>query len=215
MAGHFTSYKILYFCSNFMKNYTFGFYIYNRKFNHCGLSNLWVIWQLLFSFSGGASCKEPSCKCRRQRRCRFDPWVRKVPWRREWQPTLGFLPGESHGERSLEATVHRATKSWTRLKQLSTHDIQLHSDVSVGFIIILNLFPQYCTMAASAPTITSVFKVERRRSHVYPIFPLHPESQRFPEISSLAHCYDKFPPTFHWPELCHTATSDCKGGWEN
>ena len=31
----------------------------------------------------------------------FDPWVGKSPWRREWQPTPVFLPGESHGERSL------------------------------------------------------------------------------------------------------------------
>ena len=29
------------------------------------------------------------------------PWVGKIPWRREWQPTPVFLPGESHGERSL------------------------------------------------------------------------------------------------------------------
>ena len=32
---------------------------------------------------------------------RFDPWVRKIPWRREWQPTLVFLPGDSHGQRSM------------------------------------------------------------------------------------------------------------------
>ena len=31
----------------------------------------------------------------------FSPWVRKIPWRREWQPTPVFLPGESHGQRSL------------------------------------------------------------------------------------------------------------------
>ena len=31
----------------------------------------------------------------------FDPWVRKIPWRRAWQPTLVFLPGESRGPRSL------------------------------------------------------------------------------------------------------------------
>ena len=31
----------------------------------------------------------------------FDPWVGKVPWRRAWQPTPVFLPGESHGQRSL------------------------------------------------------------------------------------------------------------------
>ena len=30
-----------------------------------------------------------------------DPWVRKIPWRRAWQPTPAFLPGESHGQRSL------------------------------------------------------------------------------------------------------------------
>ena len=31
----------------------------------------------------------------------FDPWVGKMPWRRERQPTPVFLPGESHGKRSL------------------------------------------------------------------------------------------------------------------
>jgi len=31
----------------------------------------------------------------------FDPWVGKVPWRRAWQPTPVFLPGDSHGQRSL------------------------------------------------------------------------------------------------------------------
>ena len=34
-------------------------------------------------------------------RCRFDPWVRKIPWRRTWQLTPVFLPGESHGPKSL------------------------------------------------------------------------------------------------------------------
>ena len=31
----------------------------------------------------------------------FDPWVVKIPWRRKWQPTPVFLPGESHGQTSL------------------------------------------------------------------------------------------------------------------
>jgi len=38
-------------------------------------------------------------KCRR---CNFDPWVGKIPWKRAWQPTPVFLTGESHGQRSLE-----------------------------------------------------------------------------------------------------------------
>ena len=35
------------------------------------------------------------------RRYRFNPWVRKIPWRRTWQPILVFLPGVSHGQRNL------------------------------------------------------------------------------------------------------------------
>ena len=53
-------------------------------------------------FPGGASGKEHACQCRRQKRRGFDPWVGKVPWRRAWQPTPVFLPGESHGQRRLE-----------------------------------------------------------------------------------------------------------------
>ena len=37
------------------------------------------------------------------RRSRFNPWVRKIPWRRKWQPTPVFLPRESHGQRSFAA----------------------------------------------------------------------------------------------------------------
>ena len=45
--------------------------------------------------------KEPTCQCRRCKRCGFDPWVGKIPCRRAWQPTPLFLPGESHGQRIL------------------------------------------------------------------------------------------------------------------
>ena len=68
-------------------------------------------------FPGGASCKEPSCQCRRCKRCRFDPWVGKIPWRRAWQPTPVFLPGESHGQSSL--VVHMVAKSQTQLSGLA------------------------------------------------------------------------------------------------
>ena len=52
-------------------------------------------------FLGGTSGKELACQCRRHKRCGFDPWIRKTPWRRAWQHTPVFLPGESHGQRSL------------------------------------------------------------------------------------------------------------------
>ena len=43
----------------------------------------------------------------------FNPWVGRTPWRREWQLTPEFLPGESHGWRSLAGTVHGVVKNWT------------------------------------------------------------------------------------------------------
>ena len=53
------------------------------------------------AFPGSPSGREPACKCRRRKKIGFDPWVRKIPWRRKWQPVLVFLPGESHGQRNL------------------------------------------------------------------------------------------------------------------
>ena len=55
----------------------------------------------LGGFSGGSVVKEFACQHRRPRRCGFDPWVRKITWRRKWQPDPVFLPGKSHGQRSL------------------------------------------------------------------------------------------------------------------
>ena len=52
-------------------------------------------------FPGGASGKESTCQCRRQKRYEFDPWFRKIPWRRAWQSTPVHFTGESHGQRSL------------------------------------------------------------------------------------------------------------------
>ena len=46
----------------------------------------------------------------------FDPRVDKIPWRREWQPNPMFLPGKSHGQRSLAGFSPRGTKNQTRLK---------------------------------------------------------------------------------------------------
>ena len=51
---------------------------------------IWLPWWL--------SGKESTCQCRRGG---FGPWVRKIPWRRKWQLTPVFLPGQHHGQRSL------------------------------------------------------------------------------------------------------------------
>ena len=60
-----------------------------------------IKYRIFKGFPGGACGKEPACQCRRHKRFGFDPWVRKIPWKRAWQPTPVFLPGESHGQRSL------------------------------------------------------------------------------------------------------------------
>ena len=56
---------------------------------------------LLLGFPGGTNGKETICQCRRHKRRRSDPWVRKIPWGKTWQPTPVFLPREPHGQRSL------------------------------------------------------------------------------------------------------------------
>ena len=72
------------------------------------------VWKI--NSSNGLYClpwllsrKESTCQCRR---CGFDPWVGKIPWRKKWQPTPVFSPGKSHGQRSWWATVHGVAKSW-------------------------------------------------------------------------------------------------------
>ncbi|CAI9166052.1 unnamed protein product [Rangifer tarandus platyrhynchus] len=50
-------------------------------------------------YYGVSDGKESTCNVGRPR---YDPWVGKISWRREWQPTPLFLPGESHGQRSLK-----------------------------------------------------------------------------------------------------------------
>ena len=57
--------------------------------------------------------------CLQCRRPWFDPWVGKIPWRRKWQPTPVFFPGESHGWGTWWATVHGVTKSWPRLSNFT------------------------------------------------------------------------------------------------
>ena len=56
--------------------------------------------------------KESTCECRRYERHRIDLWVEKIPWRRKRQPTPVFLPGKSHGQKSLAMGLQRAGHDW-------------------------------------------------------------------------------------------------------
>ena len=72
-----------------------------------------IYWPYLYSWGSLVTqmVKSPPASWRP----RFDPWDGKIPWRRVWQSTPVFLPGESCGQRSLVATVHVVMKSQTRL----------------------------------------------------------------------------------------------------
>ena len=63
--------------------------------------------------------------CLQWRRPRFNPLVRKIPWRREWLTTLVVLPGESHGQRSLAGYSHGVAKSQTWLSNYCFHNNKL------------------------------------------------------------------------------------------
>ena len=70
-------------------------------------------------FPGSSAVKNPLSIQERHRSHGSDPWVRKIPWRREQQPTPVFLPGESHGQMSLWATVHGVAKGQRQLSNLA------------------------------------------------------------------------------------------------
>ena len=68
------------------------FTIYVNKSSYC------ISYTMMWSFPVGTGDKESACQCKR---CRSDPLVGKIPWKRAWQPTLVSLSGESYVQRSL------------------------------------------------------------------------------------------------------------------
>ena len=109
---------------------------------HWAGSTPWLLWMMLLWTCVYVTClglpwwlngKESACNASAAEDVVFDPWLRKIPWRRSWHPTAVFLPGESHGQRRLEGHSPWVTKSWTRPKQLSMACIYLF----VSLILIL------------------------------------------------------------------------------
>ena len=79
----------------------------------------WYVSMDLSGFPGCTSGKEPSYQCRRHKRHKFNPCVGKILWRRAWHIISVFLPGESHGQRSLEGYQsmgsQRVRHDWSNL----------------------------------------------------------------------------------------------------
>ena len=69
------------------------------------------------------SCKESTCCSTRYKRGSFDPWARKIPWSRKWQPTSVLLPGKFHEQRSLTGYSpwdRRVRHNWSDLAHTSS-----------------------------------------------------------------------------------------------
>ena len=73
-------------------------------------------------------------KCRRHR---SDPWVRRMPWRREWQATPIFLPGGSHGQRSPAGYA-----SWGG-KELAMTEATEQNTAATRFSVCFPVFRSY------------------------------------------------------------------------
>ena len=79
-----------------------------------------IFYNLLIncSFLGCASGKKSACQFRKHQSRRFDPWARKIPWSRKWQPVPAFLPGKFYGQGSLAGY-----RPWGRKESDSTEHI--------------------------------------------------------------------------------------------
>ena len=103
---HFSSHKLLKQTSFLLfmgENQYIWTWSYKQKLQTFAI--LWSIcppWYVVnWGFTDGNSGKESTCQYRRHKRCGFCPWVGRIPWSSKWQPTPVFLPGKSHGYRSL------------------------------------------------------------------------------------------------------------------
>ena len=116
-----------------------------------GINYLITNFVPILSFPGGSDGKSVCLQCRRPQ---FDPWVRKIFWRRKWQPTPVVLPGKFHGPRGLEGYSPWGCKELDATEWLHFHFCPYHLgmtqrvhrtnlvvvDVFHGYLI-LNLLP--------------------------------------------------------------------------
>ena len=77
---------------------------------------VYIIYKIIYRERIHLQCRRPG----------FDPWVGKTPWRRAWQPTPVFLPGESRGQGSLAGYSPQGLKELDTTERLSTAYTYIH-----------------------------------------------------------------------------------------
>ena len=132
---------------------------------------------------GGLACCSPwGCKqsdmTERLNWTGFDPWVRKIPWRRKWQPTPMFLPGKSHGQRSLVGYTLWGHKELNTTEWLIIHTLMYELDFFLpGCIYIYKSKPLYPVDIWLVQPIIHIWWVAKvRKTHFSPPAPHHPAS---------------------------------------
>ena len=120
---------------------------------------------------GDSSDKGHACQCRRLKRHGLDPWMWKIPWRRAWQPTPVFLPGESHGHRGLVGY------SLENCKESDTTDVTQHTYTSLYkdkwfFWKVFLCFKQWCMNGQSDRRTHwcrkwKMFQIAYQGTHIY------------------------------------------------
>ena len=91
------------------------------------------IYTHIWGFLGVTSGKEPACQCRRLKRHGFNPWVRKIPWRRAQQPTPIHCLENPMDRGAWWSTAHGVAKGWIRLSDehwltdTQTYNINMHT----------------------------------------------------------------------------------------
>ena len=98
---------------------------YIKKTETLCVKYVYLIWSFLYLAGDGLPWWLRGLSvCPQCGRPGFDPWIGKIPWRRKWQPTSVFLPGESQGQRSLvgySPWVHKELDTTERLNWTEHH----------------------------------------------------------------------------------------------
>ena len=107
-------------------------------------------WTELKVYLGASLMAQTVNKCLQGRRHRFNPWIGKIPWRRKWQPTTVFLPGEFHGQRILAGYSPRGCKASDTTERFilslsHTHNVPVSNlwtpfDIFIFYYITMYIF---------------------------------------------------------------------------
>ena len=151
-----------------------GIYVWACSVEHSFVVSFWKkkmaysTWEFPFKqfhsgmdFPGGTSGKESAWQCRRHRRCRFDPWVRKILWRRKWQPTPVFFAKKSNGQRNLVGYNPKGCKESNTTERLSAFRNAYHTVISSSHPVLAKWKKTYNVVST-----TNEFTVSEMRENL-------------------------------------------------